>query len=273
MASPPAPGGGAAATLSSLGASGVEEIVDAAFVFYRRRFLACFVAMSLVQVPVTVGLTLISNTAVRKISEAGHDLDQLSQSITYALFVLLPFAVLSLVATQVGTGAITYLVGKACLGETVGVVESYRWAFRKTLPLLGTAAIIGCACVFGFGLFVVPGVIAFLVSFAAVPAVMLEDMGVKDGIARSYSLATGSMGRVASVRLIVAFMLAACLAIGYSVAGSITDRPDARMLLAQVPTLLAGPVDAISMVLLYFDLRVRREGLDIEQMAVALGGR
>jgi hypothetical protein len=29
-------------------------------------------------------------------------------------------------------------------------------------------------------------------------------------------------------------------------------------------------VDAISVVLLYFDLRVRREGIDIERMAAAL---
>lgn len=266
-----APGGGAARTLASLGMSGVEEIVDGAFVFYRRRFLACFVAMALVQVPVTVGLTLLAETALRRMQEAGHDVELISQGITYALLVVLPSAVLSLIATQVGTGAITYLVGKACTGETVGVVESYRWALRKTMPLMGTAAVIGLACVVGFLVFVVPGVIAFLVSFAAVPAVMLEERGVKDGIARSYELATGSLGRVAAVRVIVALFLLSCLAFGYLVAASVTDRKDAQMLLMQVPTLVAGPVDAISMVLLYFDLRVRREGLDIEQMARELG--
>lgn len=263
--------GAPARSLSGLGMGSVEEIVDGAFVFYRRRFLACFAAMSLVQVPVTAGLTVLTEAAVRKIHEAGADVDLLSQGITYALVVVLPSALLSLVATQIGTGAITYLVGKACVGETVGVIESYRWALRKAMPLIGTAAIIGFACVFGFFLFVVPAVIAFLVSFAAVPAVMLEDRGVMDGIRRSYELATGSLGRVAAVRLIVALFLGACLLIGYSIAGSITDRPDARMLLAQVPTLVAGPVDAISMVLLYFDLRVRREGLDIEGMVKALG--
>lgn len=273
MAPTPAAGRAPARTLASLGAAGVEEIVDGAFVLYRRRFLACFVAMSLVQVPVTVGLTLITETALRKIREAGTDVDLLSQGVTYALVVVLPYALLSLVATQVGTGAITYLVGKSCIGETVGVVEAYRWALRRSLPLLGTAAVIGVACVLGFALFVVPGVIAFLVSFAAVPAVMLEDRGVKDGILRSYELATGSIGRVAGVRLLVALFLGACLLIGWSVAGSVTERPDARMLLAQVPTLLAGPVDAISMVLLYFDLRVRREGMDIERMAAALEAR
>src|SRR3989304_4234653 len=100
------------------GVGGGEEIGAGPFVFYRRRFLACFVAMALVQVPVTVGLTLISETALRRIREAGTDLDQLSQGVTYALGVVLPYALLSLVATQVGTGAITYLVGKSCIGET-----------------------------------------------------------------------------------------------------------------------------------------------------------
>jgi hypothetical protein len=253
--------------------AGVEEIVDGAFVFYRRRFLACLVAMALVQVPVTVGLTLISETAIRKVQEAGGEVQLLTQSITYALFVLLPTAILSLVATQVGTGAITYLVGKAVLGETAGVIDSYRWALRRTGPLLGTAAVVGFACVFGFFLFVVPAVIAFLVSFAAVPAVMLEGRGVRDGLRRSYELSTGSLGRVAAVRIVVALFLGTCLAIGYTVAGSFTDRPNVQLLLAQVPTLIAGPVDAISMVLLYFDLRVRREGMDLETMAAALDRR
>src|SRR5262245_4540395 len=148
---PAAPGAGAARTLSALGAGGVEEIVDAAFVFYRRRFLACFAAMALVQVPVTAVLTILGATAFRRIQEAGVDRDLLAQGVTYALVVLLPSAMLSLLAAQIGTGAIAYLVGKACLGETVGVLESYRWAFRRTLPLLGTAAVIGVACVLGFG--------------------------------------------------------------------------------------------------------------------------
>ena len=267
---PPAPGG-AARSLASLGMAGVEEVVDGAFVFYRRRFLACFTAMALVQVPVTIGLTVFLETALRKIREAGLDTDLISQGLTYALVVVLPSAILSLVATQIGTGAITYLVGKACVGETVGVVESYRWALRKAMPLLGTAAVVGFACVFGFFFFVVPAIIAFLVSFAAVPAVMLEDRGVWDGISRSYALAAGSLGRVAAVRLVVALLFGACYAVGYSVAGSITDRADLAMHLAQVPTLIVGPVDAISMVLLYYDLRVRREGLDLERMASELG--
>jgi hypothetical protein len=256
--------------LAALGVSGVEEIIDGAFAFYRRRFVACFVAMALVQVPVTIGLTLVSETAQRRIEEAGVDQVMLREGLAYAVLVFLPSAILSLVATQVGTGAITYLVGKACTGKNVGVVESYRWAFRRVMPLVGTAAIVGIASTFGLLFFVVPGVIAFLVSFAAVPAVMLEDKGVKGSLVRSYELATGSIGRVAAVRLIVALFLLVCLMVGYGLAGSFTDRPDTRMLLAQIPTLIAGPVDSISMVLLYFDLRVRREGMDMDEMVKEL---
>jgi hypothetical protein len=272
-ATAPAPAPPADRSLAGLGMGGVEEIVDGAFVFYRRHFLACFAAVSLVQVPVSAGLTILLETAVRRIQDAGTDNDMLSRGVTYALVMVLPSAFLSLLASQIGTGAIAYLVGKACIGETVGVVESYRWALRKSLPLIGTAALIGFACIFGFFFFVVPAIIAFLVTFAAVPAVMLEDRGVLDGIRRSYELATGSIGRVAAVRLIVALFLGVCAAMGYVLSGTITENPGARLLLAQVPTLVAGPVDAVSMVLLYFDLRVRREGMDIERMAAVLGAR
>jgi hypothetical protein len=252
---------------SSLRGGSPDEILDASFAFYRRRFLACFAAMALVQIPVTVGLTIVAETARRKITDAGLDQELISQGLTYALFVFLPIAVLSLAATQVGTGALCYLVGKACLGETIGVVEAYRRAFRRAVPLLGAAFVMGVATAFGVVFFMVPGVLVFLLTFATMPAVMLEDLGVRAGLRRSYELATGNLGRVAAVRLLIALFLGACLAVGWVLAGAFPESREAHSLLAQVPPLLAGPVDAISTVLLYYDLRVRREGLDVEQLA------
>jgi hypothetical protein len=267
----PVPAAAARFSWTSLRGGSPDEILDASFAFYRRRFVACFAAMALVQVPVTVGLTLVSQTAQRKILDAGLDQELISQGLTYAIFVFLPLAVLSLAATQVGTGALCYLVGKACLGEPVGVVESYRFAFRRVVPLLGAAWVTALASVVGLLLFVVPGVLVFLLTFATVPAVMLEDLGVRAGLRRSYELATENLARVAAVRLLVVLFVAAGLGHGWIAATGLSDRAETQALLAQVPTLLVGPVDAISTVLLYYDLRVRLEGLDLEQMASELG--
>ncbi len=265
------PGEAPAAALTSLRLGGVEEVLDASFVFYRRRFVACFVAMALVQLPVTIVNTLVSQTAWRKIETAGTDAVLLTEGLTYTIFVVLPVAFLSLAATHVSTGALCYLVGRACVGETVGVAESYARAFRRLLPLLGASLVVAFASIAGFLFFVVPGVLAFLVSFAAVPAVVLEERGVVDGLRRSYTLASGNLGRVTAVRLLIALFLLVCMAVGLVVADSLGIPGDSRFLAAQVLTLVAAPVDAISTVLLYYDLRVRREGLDLRRMADELG--
>jgi hypothetical protein len=244
----------------------VEEILDASFVFYRRRFWACLLAMAVVQLPVTVVNTLVSEAAWRRIELAGTDAVLLTEGLTYTLVVVLPTAFLSLAATHVSTGALTCIVGRACGGVHVGVGEAYAWAFRRMLPLLGASLLVAAGSIFGFFFFVVPGVLMFLVSFAVVPAVVLEDRGVIDSVRRSYTLATGSLGRVTAVRLLIALFLVVTMAVGMFLATSLGIPDEARFLAAQVFTLLAAPVDAISTVLLYYDLRVRREGLDLRRM-------
>ena len=44
-------------------------------------------------------------------------------------------------------------------------------------------------------------------------------------------------------------------------------------LLTQIVQILLYPVLAVTVTLLYYDLRIRKEGFDIEMMASELGGR
>ncbi len=228
--------------------------------------------MAAVQVPTALGFTLVWQSAFQRITLAGNDADLRTQAAVIALLTVLPSAFFYFVATQIGTGAVTYLVGKACVDETVGVLEAYRWALRRALPLFGTAILVAAAAFGGLGCFVVPGVIVYLVTFAAVPAVMLEDLGVKAGLRRSYELATGSLARVALVRVVFALFILVSVLVGWLLLQPFSQVTEVQLLLVQIPASFAGPLDAISTVLLYYDLRVRREGLDLERMAAELEG-
>ena len=59
--------------------------------------------------------------------------------------------------------------------------------------------------------------------------------------------------------------------------GQIAAPPDSIMILSQILTFLAGslilPLYAIATTLFYYDIRIRREGFDLEFMAGQLGGR
>jgi len=58
--------------------------------------------------------------------------------------------------------------------------------------------------------------------------------------------------------------------------GELAPPPDSIMILCQILTFLAGslilPLYAIATTLFYYDIRIRREGFDIEFMAKQLGG-
>jgi hypothetical protein len=59
--------------------------------------------------------------------------------------------------------------------------------------------------------------------------------------------------------------------------GQIAAPPDSIMILSQILTFLAGslilPLYAIATVLFYYDIRIRREGFDLEYMATQLGAK
>jgi hypothetical protein len=59
--------------------------------------------------------------------------------------------------------------------------------------------------------------------------------------------------------------------------GQIAAPPDSIMILSQILTFLAGslilPLYVIATTLFYYDIRIRREGFDLEFLAEQLGGR
>lgn len=115
----------------------------------------------------------------------------------------------------------------------------------------------------------------------AIPSVMLEPIGGRDGIRRSIRLTRGLLGR--------AFLLMICAAvIGWAAAmvlqmpfliGMLVVGPETRtgfwLNMAGTATGTAGqtmtaPIVAIGVVVLYFEARIRHEALDLQVMTDAL---
>lgn len=133
------------------------------------------------------------------------------------------------------------------------------------------------------GLAVVGGLCLFMVLRwgVAVPALVLEDRGARDAIRRSIELTRGRLGRV--------FLLAVCASIityaalmlfqGPFLAGAIFAGPDTMlsfwltivgMVAGTIGATFTGPIMIVGLALLYYDARVREEGLDLQMMMAAL---
>ena len=147
------------------------------------------------------------------------------------------------------------------------------------LVALATATAAGVLVGVLLGMGLVVGAVWFVVmSAVAGPAVVLEKQGVRGAFRRSFRLVRGSFWRVLGVLLlvqVVAQVAGGILGIPFFVGSSIiagaTDATTFSLLpqvVSGLGSILAGtityPITAGTTALLYVDLRMRREGLDLE---------
>ncbi|MFJ4260939.1 hypothetical protein ACIPY0_05805 [Paenarthrobacter nicotinovorans] len=173
--------------------------------------------------------------------------------------------------------------------------------------LLAVAAVVGIAVLLitamgpGAVLIVLPlglgSVIVFVwigLKLMLAPAVIVvEHTGVYDGLLRSWRLTRNNWWRIFGITLVVAIMLGiiaqivqipASLAIGF-IGGTVSPHPDEQstasilMVSTIVSTAIQALVGSVTFAfqssvsaLIYMDLRMRREGLDVELMRMAETG-
>lgn len=150
-----------------------------------------------------------------------------------------------------------------------------------TLFTRGMTAAAGMQAVFyGFAMLVALFVVAgfFLAALFVSTAALLAEPGVGafGAIDRSWKLTRGSRGRILALMLIVwvlSFMLLIALSVVFGVSGAFTGaEPSGAMTLASfginiLINLLVGAFYYVAQAVMYIDLRVRREGFDLEVLA------
>ena len=151
------------------------------------------------------------------------------------------------------------------------------------LLALGARGGLGLVMLGGFVLFAgiggggVYGVIAYIRNSLAIPAALMEQMGVRASMRRSKTLATGTKGRIFVVLLIAFALYMVAAAIEAPMLFLIARSPFQEHVMAQAAVLLIGfvahtlvsPVALIGLTLVYFDQRVRLEAFDLVML---LGG-
>ena len=232
-----------------------SEILDAAFEIYRRHFTV-FIAISVFAAIPWAIASYVSETAV--LSQQPAELAS-SLLITLLGFVVAPFT----------EGAMTAAASAAYLGSSVDFGRSFRAAFARPGRLFFAMCVKWILMGFGLVLFIAPGCIVFKRYFALPMTVVLEDNNVGDAISRSRTLSNGNGVRIF---VLVGGVLFFTMLISLSVGGTITSV--AHGTLAAAIRLILGtvitPFSTIVATLLYYDIRIRREGYDIELMTQAL---
>jgi len=118
----------------------------------------------------------------------------------------------------------------------------------------------------------------------AVPAVVLEDCRAGEAIGRSVELTKGRLGRVLLLGVCATMITYAAILLfqGPFIVGTVVVGPQttsgfwlslAGLVSGTIGTALTGPIMIVGLALLYYDARVREEGLDLQLMMAALDAR
>jgi hypothetical protein len=186
-----------------------------------------------------------------------------------------PESVLGLALFSLPTLAMVVAVSDICLGRRPTVRRSYGRLLRKDFALVFltyfTGTLLGTA---GLVLFVVPGLIVLAIVFFVGEVGILEGRVGLDAARRSYALGKGFLMRNLAVLILVVFvMLLYALIVGWLVelaAEAWLGLDPSDLLVASVTPLLESllsPLWGISITLMYYDMRVRKEHYDTAALA------
>ena len=233
-------------------------IVDASLTLYRRRFgpmIAVTLAIGLI--PFVVSLvggcttTASQTTCDSPIGWLGNIAFQV------ALFVATSAAVL------VAANAFADLSSDWRQVASTGL--------RRIIPIVLLIVVMLIIMIVGFVLLVIPGII-LAVSFAvAVPALMIEKSGPIESLGRSWRLVSGERWRIFGAGVVLILVLAVGLGVVWGIVSWVLSSLEmsgalAAYLAQGVVSMLATPMSAAVGTVLYCDLRVRKEDLDVAEL-------
>ncbi len=283
------------------------ELLDSAFTVYRRRFLPIVAIMAIFQLPY-LALTVLAEqpfaallpSAGSGISLAPGQSQSLLSSLLVAALVLLAVAVgYQVFLLSLAQGAVVKVVGDDYLDHPSGVGAALKMALGRALPLIAFATLAGVlalaplvlvillAVLAGGGagvLLVILGGLAWAVWVIfvgirvslGVQALMLERVGPVAALRRSFRLTVGSFWKIFLFYLvinIVSFIVSGLL---QGLAGLLVSALplSANYLVSAVASgvisIFTSPFILILLTLVYYDVRIRREGFDIEMLAQSL---
>jgi hypothetical protein len=185
-------------------------------------------------------------------------MDQIATSLILAFGTLVSQEFMSAVVVQ--------MASDVYLGKETDALSS----LQRTAPRLVRAFIAsicqGIVIVFGLMLFLFPAVYFTALYFAVVPLVVLENKSISDAFSRSSQLSRDlKLHIVGAIGIVVAIRIA--ISIGVGILAQLTGQPVIQHVLASLVAVVVNPLAGIVEALLYYDVRIRREGFDIEMMA------
>ncbi|MFN2543247.1 MAG: glycerophosphoryl diester phosphodiesterase membrane domain-containing protein [Actinomycetota bacterium] len=256
---------------------GVGKILDTAVSLYRLHWRTLLGITAFVLVP----YTFLQQLSIRLVSSpfvvnGRVYIPRSKEGVAAAVVGAFSFASFLIVQPFL-TGATVRAVGEFYRGRDPGVRGAYSYALRRVGSILLVIVLSFLAFVGGFILLVIPAFIFHVRFLFSTAVVVEEDARGRAAMRRSWRLAKGSFWKILGT-VVLASLLA-------GIAGAIISLPASfaamhvgtngwilRFLGGAISGIITGPFITTVTVLLYYDMRIRKEGFDIQVMAQELQG-
>jgi len=224
------------------------EIVDATFRICRAHYGALVTVMIVINAPALL-LAMFPPTA------------RLAEVISNMLFT-------------VADGAVIAIVSAVYLGRSAEAGVGFRALEGRVGSLIGASIIRGLAIILGLILLIVPGLYLIAATFAIPMVIVVEGNSAGESFTRSQRLIAGHFWHVArTLALLGAIVFGLFIGVA-AVLGIMWELfPGGETLfdmLLNISLVLLYPLFSVGGTLLYYDLRIRTEGFDLEMMLDSL---
>ncbi len=183
---------------------------------------------------------------------------------------------LTMVLGFIATGAMTYGVFQQLRGQPASIGKCLGVGLARMFPILGVGLMMGLALMAGLIALIVPGLIVLAMLWVAVPVAIVERPGVLASLSRSAELTKGHRWSAFGVIFLV---LLVNWGVGQIVqkiflgdlhgmtADQIIHALKVFLVANVVQSAILAPLQAVSTAVGYHDLRVAKEGVQIDQLA------
>ena len=270
----------------------IGELLDRTFSLYRRNFLL-FIGIAAIPHLLVLAVKLAQVAVMPVVGKVGApppaaELQAASRSlvagnpIAFAAFALLG-VVIYLIAILFTQGGTVFAVSELYLGRATTIGQSFSRAKSELGTLFGVLFLNGLVTLVSFLLLIIPGIYMMCRLCVAVPAALLENLGPRDSLERSFALTKDNAGRAFLIYLlyfVILYAAVALFAMPFAIGVGVSQNDPVMVrtwtALSEVGSfaaeVLITPILTIGMAIFYFDLRVRKEGFDLQLMMNPLAG-
>ena len=243
-------------------------LLDRAFRLYTGNFALMLGIAAAAYVPFYLIMLVIE-------ASIGGNLPSRDGGLSTLLFQVVFMILWASIAFPIASGATTFAISERSLGKNVTIGEALRRGLSHFWPLSIAQITATIRVMFGFFLLIVPGILWMLSYSLIVPVILVEGQKALPSLSRSRDLVKGYRGKVFCILLVVN-LLQVILTSGVGlIAGMFfSDEAGSSAILSSAMNNLLSifltPLGIIAAILLYYDMRIRKEGFDLEMLSRAL---